>query len=105
MHSSKKERLIRKGWTISTAQEFLGLSAEELAYIELRLRLSNSLKKRRRSRQITQQALARQIRSSQSRVAKMEAGDASVSIELLLRALLHLGATRRKLGQIIGRAA
>jgi len=34
----------------------------------------------------------------------MEAGDASVSIELLLRALFHLGATRRELGRVIGDA-
>jgi hypothetical protein len=35
----------------------------------------------------------------------MEAGDHSVSIELLLRALLRLGTTKRELARLIATAA
>jgi transcriptional regulator with XRE-family HTH domain len=42
---------------------------------------------------LTQVALAKKIKSSQSRVAKMEAGDPSVSIDLLVRSLIALGET------------
>lgn len=103
MKKAKKERLERAGWKVGSAAEFLGLSDEESALIEMRLALADNLKERRQSAGLTQQQLAEQLGSSQSRVAKMEAADPAVSIDLLVRALLALGATRRDLGRIIGR--
>ena len=44
---------------------------------------------------------AAKLRSSQSRVAKMEAGDSSVSLDLLIRSLITLGASDRELCKII----
>jgi ribosome-binding protein aMBF1 (putative translation factor) len=105
MRRDKKSRLERKGWRVGTVQEFLGLTEEEAAYVELRLRLADSLRKRRQRRSLSQVALAKLIGSSQSRVAKMESGDPSVSIDLLVRSLLALGATNRDLAQAISRAA
>src|SRR5437867_5875563 len=100
MRDEKRRRLEAKGWKVGTAKEFLGLTDEEAAYVELKSRLANSLKARRRSRHMTQVALARALRSSQSRVAKMEAGDPSVSIDLLIRSLLALGTSVRELSRI-----
>lgn len=105
MRRSKKRRLEKKGWRIGTAQEFLGLSEEEAAYVELRLRLADSLKSRRKKQKLSQAALARLIRSSQSRVAKMEGGDPSVSLDLLIRSLLALGASNRDLARSISAAS
>jgi hypothetical protein len=45
------------------------------------------------------------IGSSQSRVAKMEAGDPTVSVDLLIRTLLTLGVNRKQVGRAIGAAA
>jgi DNA-binding XRE family transcriptional regulator len=101
MRDEKRRRLEAKGWKIGAAKEFLGLSEEEVAYVELKLRLADSLKERRRRRRMTQVALAKALRSSQSRVAKMEAGDPSVSIDLLIRSLLALGTSARELSRII----
>ena len=101
MRDEKRRRLEAKGWKIGAAKEFLGLSEEEVAYVELKLRLADSLKERRRRRRMTQVALAKALRSSQSRVAKMEAGDPSVSIDLLIRSLLALGTLARELSRII----
>ena len=103
MLESKKRRLAAKGWKVGTAKEFLGLSASEEAYIELRLKLSDGLKSRRNSRRVTQTQLAQVLRSSQSRVAKMEAGDPTVSIDLLVKSLLALGTSNRELAAIIAR--
>jgi DNA-binding XRE family transcriptional regulator len=103
MRASKRRRLESKGWKIGTAKEFLGLSDEEAAYIELRLRLAEGLKVRRQARGVTQVEMAKSIKSSQSRVAKMEAGDPTVSLDLLLRSLLALGASNRELAAIIAR--
>ncbi len=104
MNRTKLKRLERKGWRVATAGEFLGLSPEESRYIELRLALSRWLRERREARRLTQTELAHQLRSSQSRVAKMEAGDPSVSIDLLIRSLFSLGATRRDLARVIAAA-
>jgi len=101
MRDDKRKRLEAKGWKVGSTKEFLGLSAEEDAYIELRLKLAEGLKARRLRRRLTQVDLAKAVRSSQSRVAKMEAGDPSVSLDLLVRSLLALGASAADLARII----
>jgi hypothetical protein len=93
MNTAKRKRLEKAGWKIGTAQEFLNLSPEEAAYVEVKLNLARVLSNRRKSLRLTQVALAKKIKSSQSRVAKMEAGDPSVSIDLLVRSLIALGET------------
>ena len=103
MKKSKKERLKKAGWKVGTAEEFLGLTDEEAALIEMKLALTRSLKERRLAHDLTQDDLAKELGSSQSRVAKMEAADATVSMELLVRSLLVLGATRQEVGRIIGK--
>ena len=105
MRKAKKERLEKKGWKVGTVQEFLGLSDEEAAYVELRLRLAATLRKRRQEKRLSQTELATRINSSQSRVAKMEAGDPSVSLDLLIRTLLALGASHHDLARAITSAS
>ena len=101
MRDDKKAGLQAKGWRLGSTREFLGLSDEETAFIELKLRLVRSLRERRRRRRLTQMGLAKLLGSSQSRVAKMEAGDPSVSLDLLVRSLFALGTTTRELSRII----
>ena len=103
MQESKRKKLEAKGWRIGTPKDFLGMSNEEEAYVNLRLKLAEGLKARRQSRGITQVDLARTIKSSQSRVAKMEAGDPTVSLDLLVKSLFALGASNRELAAIIAR--
>ena len=92
MRQSKRQKLESRGWKVGDAKDFLGLSKDEAAYIELRLKLAVGLKARRHSRGVTQSQLAHALKSSQSRVAKMEAADRSVSLDLLVRSLFKLGA-------------
>ena len=101
MNTAKKKRLESKGWKVGTAREFLNLSAEEAAYVELKLALSKNLQDYRRQKKLTQEELARRLKSSQSRIAKMEAGDPSVSLDLLVRSLLALGASRKRLAEML----
>jgi ribosome-binding protein aMBF1 (putative translation factor) len=101
MRASKRRSLAAKGWAVGDAKDFLGLSEEESAYIELRLKLAEGLKTKRQSKGVTQSQLAEALSSSQSRVAKMEAGDPTVSLELLEKSLLALGTSRRQLASII----
>jgi hypothetical protein len=103
MKRSKRERLADSGWRVGTAADFLGLSPAEAAFVELKLALSDWLREQRRARRLTQVALAKRLHSSQSRVAKMEAGDPSVSVDLLLRSLFALGARPREIARVIER--
>ena len=101
VNKAKRTRLERKGWKFGTADDFLELSAQEIAYIELKLALSDKLRAKRVSKSLTQAELAQIVNSSQSRVAKMEAGDPAVSIDLLIKSLLALGVSKKELGRSI----
>jgi hypothetical protein len=72
-----------------------------VAVAESRAALATALRVRRHRREVTQVRLAALLGSSQSRVAKMEAADPTVSLELLVRGLVALGATRREVGRIV----
>jgi DNA-binding XRE family transcriptional regulator len=100
MDSKKQQRLEAKGWKVGSAGDFLDLTREESAIIEMRLALSQNLKERRKAL-MTQAELASKLSSSQPRVAMAENGDLSVSIELLIRAMLATGASPQEIGQII----
>ncbi len=90
------------GWKDGTVAEFLGLTPEESALIEMKLALSRHLRKRRAA-SMTQGELAEKISSSQSRIAKAESGHSSVSMELLVRAILATGATPHEIGEVLER--
>lgn len=104
MNEARRRRLEAKGWRFGTVKEFLGLSDEETAYIELKFQLAQSIREKRGRRRLGQAALAKLVGSSQSRVAKMEAGDDSVSLDLLIRTLLALGTSNMELARIISRS-
>lgn len=101
MKKSKREKLKAAGWAVGSVREFLGLSDADAALIEMKLSLSRSLRERRQRRGLSQVELAKRLRSSQSRVAKMEAGDPSVSMDLLVSSLLVLGAKPTDLSRTI----
>ena len=105
MKTSKSELLIKHGWRVGDADEFLNLSKEESAYIELKMNLGENLKVRRKMQKLTQTALAKIIHSNQARVARMEKGDPSVSIDLLIKSLYSLGTTNTDLANIISQVA
>ncbi len=101
MNKNEKSRLESKGWQVGDAGDFLDLTEEEAALVDLKVALAESLKKRRQARKWAQTQLANAIGSSQPRVAKMEGADPSVSIDLLIKALLSMGASRSDLANVI----
>src|SRR5712691_2617126 len=104
MRVVRRRRLERAGWAVGDAAGFLGLSAQETALVEMKLALAQRLRARRASRKLSQAAVARLLGSSQSRIAKMEAGDPTVSIDLLVRSLLAIGVTKKEIARAIGGA-
>ena len=101
MDKRKEKKLESTGWKIGTAYEFLRLKDEDTVIIEVKLVLGHAVKEERIRRNMTQQELGRLLGSSQSRVAKMEAADPSVSIDLMVRSLLRMGATRKDVASYI----
>ena len=101
MNKAKARRLRDAGWSVGDARDFLGLTAAEAAIVEMRASLAISLRQHRTALRLSQTTLADRIGSSQSRVAKMEAGDPSVSLELLIKSLLATGAKKREIAQLI----
>ncbi|MEJ2731417.1 MAG: helix-turn-helix transcriptional regulator [Deltaproteobacteria bacterium] len=101
MNESKKKKLQSKDYKVGSVEGFLGLSTEESEYIELKLALSEALAKRRKKINLTQAQLAKMLKSSQSRVAKMEKGDPTVSVDLLVKSLLAMGANKESIAKAI----
>ena len=105
MGKARLDRLRAAAWRSGDAAGFLQLSAEEAAFVELKLALGGYLKRHRSENSWTQSEVAHRLGSSQSRVAKMEAADASVSVDLLVRSLLAQGASLQDVGRVIATAA
>ena len=101
MDKTKRKKLEDAGWAIGSTADFLDLTEDEAAFVELKLALSEQLRIRREDQGITQVALAKKLGSSQSRVAKMEGSDPSVSVDLLIRGLLATGASRNEIASAI----
>src|SRR5579863_4833400 len=101
MEKRKRLRLDGAGWRVGSVTDFLGLSEEEAALVEVKLGLASAVRKQRSRRRMTQEQLGRLLGSSQSRVAKIEAADPSVSIDLMVRSLLRMGASRKDVASYI----
>ena len=104
MKRIRKQRLESAGWVVGDSAQFLQLSVEENRFIELKLALATGVRELRERRGLTQAALAHRLGSSQSRVAKLEAADRSVSLDLIMRSLLAIGATATDIAKWIKRA-
>ena len=97
MNIEKRKKLEAAGFAVSDTQDFLNLTAEEMAYIEIKRSLGQHLREKRKANNLTQTKAAELLHTSQSRFAKMEYAEKSVSIDLLVRANLALGATAKEL--------
>lgn len=105
MNKRKKTKLAKHGWKVGSAADFLNLSREESAYIEMKLALAAQLQKKRKTKHLTQEQLAELIHSSQSRVAKMECNDPTVSMDLLVKSLLALGSSPKDVAKVLNYGA
>lgn len=101
MEKKRKQQLEEKGFRVGSAADFLELTPEEEAYIDIRLDISNMVQSQRGKRGWTQDQLARAIGSSQSRIAKLEGGDPGISMDLMIKALLRLGTSKKQIGKLL----
>lgn len=105
MHASKRKKLEAAGYKVGNAADFLGLSPEEAALIDLKVNLASQLVALRKKVRVSQETLAKRIGSSQSRIAKMEACDSSVSMDLMFKTAFALGADQKMIGRIVASSA
>ena len=102
MSKEREKRLKAAGFRSTTVKDFLGLNDRESAYIEVRVAFARAVKAHRTAKlKISQARFAERIGSSQSRVAKMERGDPSVSLDLMVRSMLSTGVTRSHLAKVL----
>ena len=101
MEKTKKKAIENKGWKVGDIDQFLGLDSAEMAIVEMKIALAKTLIEKRKQSKITQINMAKLIGSSQSRVAKIEKGDSTVSLELMLKSLFSLGATKKEIAKVI----
>ena len=101
MDLKKKNKLLANDWAIGDAADFLKLTKEDTELIELKISLSQLLQKRRQQKHMSQTQFAELICSSQSRVAKMEKSDPTVSLDLIVRSLFALGVSKAALSRAI----
>jgi DNA-binding XRE family transcriptional regulator len=99
MKKKRIQELQRKGWKVGGVEDFLELSEEELAYIEMKIKLSEMVRDFREEKGLTQTEASRILNSSQSRLSKMESGDPTVTLDLQIKSLLALGATPEQIGK------
>lgn len=103
MEKTKKNKLEAKGWTVGDIDGFLGLDEAEMAIVEMKVALAKALVEKRKRSNVTQVNMARIIGSSQSRVAKIEKADSSVSLELMIKSFLSLGATKKDIVKVFAK--
>jgi len=104
MKASKQKKLEEAGWKVGSTAEFLELSEAEETLVSMKVSLAKEVRAVRQKKSITQQRLAKLIGSSQSRIAKLETADRSVSMELLIRSLVAMGTTQAQIGKIVGKS-
>jgi len=101
MEKMKLKKLEAKGWKLGDIDELLGLDKAEMAIVEMKVALAKAIVDKRKKTNITQNQMAKSIKSSQSRVAKIEHADPTVSFELMLRSLLSMGTTKKEIAKAI----
>jgi len=102
MERIKKKKLEDNGWKVGEIDEYLQLDKSDMAIIEMKVALAKAIVTKRKSIKESQTQMAKKIGSSQSRIAKIEHADPTVSIDLMIKSLLSLGATRKEIAKAIG---
>ena len=99
LNAKKKARIEAMGGRVTTVEEWLDLTPEEVALIDMKIRLGNELRALRRERRLSQEEAAKLLKTSQGRISKMERGQAS--LDQLTRSLLSMGESRKDLARVI----
>jgi DNA-binding XRE family transcriptional regulator len=101
MDTLKRRRLEEAGFQVGTVADFLGLTPPQSELLEIRLALTRAIRKQREARGLSPYQLAEKIGVTEAQFVKVEVGDPHASIDLLVKALVASGMTRRELAAVI----
>jgi len=101
MKTKKKKALESVGYKVTDTAEWLGLSPEEEAIVNMRVNFAMEIERVCKERGITQQALAEKIGTRQSGVARMLNNPSKVTIDSLIKTLLVLGTPSKRIAALI----
>ena len=87
------------GGKVTSVEEWLDLTPEEVAVLDMTIRLGEELKARRRQKRLSQERVAMILNTSQGRVSKLEKGQAT--LDQLARSLLALGGSTKEVARAI----
>ena len=99
LSAKKKARIRAMGGRVTTVEEWLDLTPQEVAIIDMKIRLGEELKAQRKKKRLSQEKAAKILKTSQGRVSKMERGQAT--LDQLAWSLLILGESKKKVGRVI----
>ena len=91
MDALTKKLMQEAGFESGSVGELLGLSEAQETLVEIKVRLTQLLREERRARGWSQNRLAQAMGKKQQVVARTEMAHRSVTLDLLLRALLTIG--------------
>ena len=97
----KKKRLEEAGWTVGDYGDVFGLTAEDRAFVEMRLAAAREVDRLLSKQKVTQKELAARMGTRQPSISKMLREPAEATFDFLFRALLALGATPQSIGLAI----
>ena len=101
MNPAKHKRLKEAGWETGNAEDFLGMSTEEAQLLRIKLQLAREIELQRKSKGLTQSAMAEQLDMKQSNVSRLAKNPNNVTIDLLFKILMSLGNSPRKIAALI----
>ena len=101
MKATKKKALESAGYNMTNAAEWLGLSPQEDAIVNMRVNFAMEIERICKEQGITQKALAEKIGTRQSGVARMLNNPSKVTLDHLIRTLLALGTPSKRIASLI----
>jgi DNA-binding transcriptional regulator YiaG len=93
MNKEKQKALAAAGFDVMDAEDFLDLTEEERRLVDLKVALGKTVREMRVRNHLTQSEVAKRMKTSQSRVAKIEAASPGVSLDQMFRGLFAVGGT------------
>lgn len=100
MDAERKKKLEAAGWKFGDYADFLGMTPEEKAIVEIRLAATREMERLRAENPISQEELARRMGTKQPNVSKLFKNPGNATLDTLFRALLALGSTPKKIAAL-----
>ena len=100
MDAERKKKREAADWKFGDYADFLDMTPEEKAVVEIRLAATREMERLRAENPISQEELARRMGTKQPNVSKLFKNPGKATLDTLFRALLALGSTPKKIAAL-----